>query len=791
MQGCLGTVCIPIDVPITIYNPCLDVNIFAIQPVPMPDVECGLFYNCEWTHTDFMIIASSTTMIDFCGGISYDIDVDINISLNVSYDVSLHTIIFYCEDMGIVGQSFDFTINVVLTLYPDACGLCAFCCGSSTGTIIIVDPCIAPTIVVGMVVNIDFDFNGPSTFNQPPTVITPGTCTSYAVYTCTYISGPYSGSLDLCNGVSYNGAYYVTISFDVTTGVWIFDTDDTTTFVPGVYTFEITVTIGSTVQTVQFSLTIIGHCDVPTLTIVQQPISMTYYHLGEASMTVWQYNLQTIVSSTVLVPCGDPMVIFSTTSFFLVSDIFTTNVCIGFECEITIYTADVSFVGEYEIVFVFFYSGMPSVTVVSNVFTVIVVNPCIPPPGCIGIPGCGIEPPVVGPPDINIQIEVTVTVDVTYEMPPWTCTTPGCGTQVNPGCVNCDIGTGGVVVIVDNEINIHIDSCVDICTEDPNGNTIIIIVDGCLGSICTEIEIEIIVYNPCLDSSLVTIVPGLVPDISYTIYEDTCWQHEVFVIDASVEAIVEICGQLVYSYELSFQYTFITYDPSSYTICINTDDMTLIDISITYTINVVFDLYPDCNNCGSGGSGTVIIISPCVNPFINVGVALNVDFDFTGPAVFTPPVVVVNPSVCQPYVIYSCAYVTGPYSGTLDLCNYVSTIGISTSITFNIETGIWIFNTEDANTFPPGVYVFIINVTVGQTIVPIQFTLTIISHCEVPTLTLVSQPASPQYYIIGDAEMSIWTYDINAIVTSTLIDHCGVASIVFTQSGGLTLPYIF
>jgi hypothetical protein len=193
---------------------------------------------------------------------------------------------------------------------------------------------------------------------------------------------------------------------------------------------------------------------------------------------IFEFNLLTIVTSTVLVPCGEPVIIFSSGGFELDLNVFIVT-CNVNDCTLAIYTQDITFSGEISISFTFYYSGMPSVSVTSNVFIVVIVNPCLPPPGCIGIPGCGVGPPTVIGPSIDIVIDVTVTVDVVVELPPWNCGNPGCDTQVIIDCtINCDIGGGGVVVIINNEININIDTCDcnGCCGENGDGNVIIIVV---------------------------------------------------------------------------------------------------------------------------------------------------------------------------------------------------------------------------------------------------------------------------------------------------------------------------
>lgn len=144
------------------------------------------------------------------------------------------------------------------------------------------------------------------------------------------------------------------------------------------------------------------------------------------------------------------------------------------------------------------------------------MNPCIPPPDCHLIFGCGIVHPPVHPPIIDIHIDVIVTVSVTTTLPPWTCDLPECDPQIIYHtddvicCHWCDCGPGGdstgtVVVIINNTITIDIDTCGDICGTDANGETYVIIVTGCLGVVCEPVECEIVIYNPCLDPDYLTI----------------------------------------------------------------------------------------------------------------------------------------------------------------------------------------------------------------------------------------------------------------------------------------------
>jgi hypothetical protein len=403
-------------------------------------------------------------------------------------------------------------------------------------------------------------------------------------------------------------------------------------------------------------------------------------------MTIFTWNINTIVHSTVDVNCGSPTLIFMDQAGFSISLIFTINDLGDGNFSLTVFTDDISFGGYFTMSFIFYYSGMPSVNIYSSVFVVIIVNPCIPPPGCIGIPGCGILPPTVVPPSIDISIEVTITIDIDYELPPWHCGTPGCDTQIEPICVDCIIcchgcncgdggdSTGTVVVIVENHINILIESCGDICGSDPGGTTYIIIIDGCIGGICSPVECEVIIYNPCLDASLFLVTPIQVPDFECVLYDHGCqFQHESFFVNTSITAAYDICGPLIYTIDAGDLNIFIEYDVELHIIVIYCEDMSLVVTgSFTYTITVSLSMHPTCGGCWGHSTGTIVILSPCIGPQLTVGLNINIDFSFNGPSSWTPPPLSVVPSVCFPHITYVCNYVSGPYTGPIDLCNWTS-----------------------------------------------------------------------------------------------------------------------
>ena len=97
-----------------------------------------------------------------------------------------------------------------------------------------------------------------------PFVVNPsGFCT--VTYSCGMLSG---ARLDLCNLIDPA----VTVSFDSSTGDYQFSCSDMTVVTPGPYVFEITGTVGTNVETIQFTLTLVDPCLDPTFISLVTPL---------------------------------------------------------------------------------------------------------------------------------------------------------------------------------------------------------------------------------------------------------------------------------------------------------------------------------------------------------------------------------------------------------------------------------------------------------------------------------------------------------------------------------------
>jgi hypothetical protein len=485
--------------------------------------------------------------------------------------------------------------------------------------------------------NDDSDYIKPAFCVFPTTTVVPAQCEARAVYSCQFVSGPTTDvSLDGCSVDFTNGNYHTTVVFSTEDGSLTFETDDFLTFPVGVYTFSITITIGTVTETVTNTVTLHPGCENADLTIVGQP-AMTFYHtLGTPMQEIFTYNINSLVHSTSSTNCGVPVIEFMNadgtaySSTIFLEDRSTSDYSLAIN-----YLDDLELLGEYSLVFKFYYSQQPSNRVTSSAFTVHIINPCVPPVGCIDIDGCGILPPVLAGPEIEIHIEYTITQSVlVYEIPAWDCGSPFCAGQITystpdvlccAGCLCCEgpecDSTGTAIVIVDTSITIQIESCEDICGTDPAGTTYVFVVEGCLGDNCTPVECEIVIYNPCLDPDYFTVDPVTLPQIEYTLLQSGSYNHNDFTVLATSE-VMSVCGGLTYEISAGELDIYISYNAELHVIEINCNNFDLVEVgTIEYTINVYLTAYPGCacTACCGSSTGTIVIVNPCLSATLSHG----------------------------------------------------------------------------------------------------------------------------------------------------------------------------
>jgi hypothetical protein len=171
---------------------------------------------------------------DLCGSLTYTADFG-DLSSWVIYDGSNRGFNMNAPTNSGIDPTVNhsFYVSAELAMYPGQGQVtCAF-------QISVIHPCENPdSLTVQLHQNADSDYTSPAIFNFPNWSVVPSTCANYAVFSCAYMGGPYTGTaLNECENAFNNNNFSTTITFDVTTGVLIFTTDDYETFPAGNYNF--------------------------------------------------------------------------------------------------------------------------------------------------------------------------------------------------------------------------------------------------------------------------------------------------------------------------------------------------------------------------------------------------------------------------------------------------------------------------------------------------------------------------------------------------------------------------
>jgi hypothetical protein len=178
--------------------------------------------------------------------------------------------------------------------------------------------------------------------------------------------------------------------FDDTTGTLTFNTNDIINFPPGVYKFEITLTIGGQQKTVEYTLTLISPCAGATLTDLgtDEFSGQTWaYLLGDAQLSFPDFSPSAWVSSSVApVNCGAPIVKFYKASPSrgtqpiepsLFSTVQTGSEPFKF---LTGPTSDLALADDYLMYWELCFASAPTNCVQASAdFTVRIIDPCDPP----------------------------------------------------------------------------------------------------------------------------------------------------------------------------------------------------------------------------------------------------------------------------------------------------------------------------------------------------------------------------------------------------------------------------
>jgi hypothetical protein len=389
------------------------------------------------------------------------------------------------------------------------------------------------------------------------------------------------------------------------------------------------------------------------MSIVQMPAEHVYHHLSETEITtVFEYNILTVVETSGPVDCGAPELFFHTWTGMQLSEPFSLISDGNFDF-LTVESNDVNEAGSYQLQFTFFYGLRPDITITSPVFTVTIVNPCMPPPGCINIEGCGISAPTLFAPMLEM-IHYTITEPlVTYEFLPWTCGIAECDAQIVYSTLTEVTGDAGLAVMfTGHSLEVYYSGATDLGGVTTSGIQHTVEIVATLGYEVSVANCEVFIYNPCIDSAYLTVSAAEMEDIVYTMYETSLFTHEAFTIHAESQ-ILEICGRLSYTIEAGYLTQYVHQKTQDCTFEIFTEDRVVLDNMVyTYTVTAVLEQYPECENCRVSASGQISIVNPCLE-------IQNLAFDGTQtysamPDASMTPALLVDPPQCVNQIEAEC-----------------------------------------------------------------------------------------------------------------------------------------
>jgi hypothetical protein len=586
IEGCLGDICEPIECEIVIYNPCLNPDLYTIMPVDIPQIQYTLFQDGVYHHDPFTVDASEQ-MIAMCGGLTYVVECN-DLEIFITYDVELHVISIYCDDMDLLSLgTVTYSINVFLTEYPVSCGACVGCCGSSTNTIVIVDPCLSCQITPDDPTNILVVYGNVGTFYYPTVTVDPPICEGGSVhYTCAYVEGPYpvNGGINLCNFDLNQGGHSCHASFDPLTGVYEFECTDTATFPVGQYYFEITAHIGTLTSTVTITMAVASNCPVVHPQIMNEPFRFGpyYYELGQPLPLSLSYDVGAIGNVHTSATCGSPGIRFKSGSgdvnldAIITIDTINSKVLVG-------PTENIGKAGDYLIMFEYFNSLNPQAYVVSELIKLTVVDPCNPPasyPHQVKL-----IPPQMSPEPYTISAP-----EYLYEVPAWATVPVQCAARIPYETQEVLRGSKGLAATFDgSHLKIHYDGALDLTNGHVDGATFTVSIAVDLHGLTSTTSFNIVMKNPCLNTDFVTVGgKDSLSEIHYELgdMENNMFVHDSFRVNGAAGAL---CGPLHYQALLGDLAPFVNYSPSNKMFTIVADSPALIDNSpYTYTVKAQF-----------------------------------------------------------------------------------------------------------------------------------------------------------------------------------------------------------
>lgn len=611
-----------------------------------------------------------------------------------------------------------YKITGYLMDYPD----CVTCSATAEAAITISNPCSDITLTHDAPQGASAQYDQDGTWAFPSIQTLPmNMCVEQAVYTCEYISGPVTADIDLCDfhiGNSYGIFDPFTGEFD-----FHFDPADLATFPPGEYVFDITASVGGETVTVPASVTIESPCTPNSIEILNDPFKAAapfYYKISTPALSI-PFDLATIG----YVHCGVPAIEF-------IPQLNINIAIFDFDYENQVLrigpTDDLSLVGTWEMKFKYYYEHDPvNFAVMSDVFNIVISDgECV--EGMFSLTAPTMQ-------HLNYFVGDD---ELVYTLPLWHSEPWFCSDQVN---VDPTLNAGDLdmaVRIEDGKLIVYTTE-LTMAGTDVAGHTYSVGLSATLRGVTSLATIQITMKNPCKHETHIKLDQAVLPHLSYTLFES---MSHVLIADPvttlAPAGMMAACGPVTYTLvpPANMPANFMSYDAPSRTLTLYSEDMSLINSGLLiYSITATLDNWPQNLGGTATSAGDITINDPCLNPKTLIpGQQTNSDGDYEEAATFTFPTVNVEPEICLTEAKFECQYVGGPYLGDLDLCSFAWE---SSYAEFNSDTGEHTLVTDDMDTFPEGVYLFEVTITIGEKTEMVPFSMVMHEPCDVQDFVVI------------------------------------------------------
>jgi hypothetical protein len=405
-------------------------------------------------------------------------------------------------------------------------------------------------------------------------------------------------------------------------------------------------------------------CGRPDLAVNSQPdATFTDYLLYQAPVTVFSYNLNSIVTATPETTCSEePVVEFINADGTAIdSELFSivTVDAAAKDYQFVVQTDSLEHIGLHRMQFKFYFEKEPSNFVYSDVFTVEVFNPCV--PGTHG----------------SAQTVVMPAMDYTIDPSEPSSQTTALGVSVEPvaDCIAqvefswpTDFAIADALEFNGDSITANPSDVMALMQNVASIDEPFTYFAEIGGETVESAESTMHLVNPCFTDKVTVQAVPLGPQELHA-YEVLEFDFQPFDFMYENDLMMTLCGEFVYTVENGILDSVTT-----------TEDMTVIidptaheDITqmlngapYTYTVTGFYKDHESSPTATASVSETIYLYNPCVEEpdgrsieITSSVTELTVDYDED--AHMHISAVAVPDAVCTDQITYSCTYLNGPY----------------------------------------------------------------------------------------------------------------------------------